>query len=138
MAEPTSYQKLRAERDEAIEVAALFAKAYALEVEPPPTVASAIRKALDLPADRPRPQGLGETALQKSQETATNRRIVEAIIFRNDEHNDVAKQIEKGRSRATKKNDELRRGTKAWREAVIARADARAKSGDTILNGKDD
>jgi hypothetical protein len=135
MAETTSYQKMRAERDEAIEVAALFAKAYALEVDPPATLKDAIRKALDLPADRPRPQGLGSSALQKAREVKSNRAIVNAIIFGNDEHNGVAKEIEKGRSRAAKKNDELRRGTDAWRKAVIARADARAKAGATILRG---
>lgn len=134
MAEPTSYQKMRAERDEAIEVAALFAKAFALKVEPPPTLASHIRKVLDLPADRPRPTGLGSSALQKAREVRTNRAIVAEIIF--GEGFEAAKEMEVGKARAQKRNAEPRRGTAEWRRKVIAAADARAKAGASILVGE--
>lgn len=136
MAEKSSYQKLL-EKAEAQDAVIKALAGAIVDRAPKATLQSAIRKALDLPADRPRPQGLGSSALQKAREVKSNRAIVNAIIFGNDEHNDVAKEIEKGRSRAAKKNDELRRGTDEWRKAVIARADERAKSGATILTGKE-
>lgn len=120
----SSIDKLRRERDEAVTLAELLTKVL-IDKAPAATVKDAIVAAFPKPnPDR----SLGGTALRQAQVTKSNRRTAEAIIFENDERNDVSKSVEKGRARAQKRNAEPRRGSPEWREAVLARADARAKA----------
>jgi hypothetical protein len=120
----SSIDKLRRERDEAVTLAELLTKAL-IDKAPAATVKDAIVAAFPEPnPDR----SLGGTALRQAQVTKSNRRTAEAIIFDNDERNDVAKSIEKGRSRARKRNAEPRRGSDEWRKQVLAAADERAKA----------
>jgi hypothetical protein len=120
----SSIDKIRKERDEAVALAELLTKAL-VKGAPQKTVKDAIVAAFPAPGpDR----SLGGTAVRQAEVTKSNRRTAEAIIFENDERNDVAKSIEKGRSRAQKRNAEPRRGSPEWRKDVIARADERAKA----------
>lgn len=120
----SSIDKLRAERDDAVALVDLLRKAL-VKGAPQKTVKDAIVAAF--PARNP-DRSLGGTAVRQAEVTKSNRRTAEAIIFDNEDHNDVAKQIEKGRSRAQKRNAEPRRGSAEWRKAVLAAADERAKA----------
>ncbi len=132
MSAQTTIAKLRAKVD-ALEVENATIKAALVKGAPAKTIKDAITEALDLPAEQRPHDNLGVAALATSIATQKNREVTAEVIFGGD--NAVTKSSNVAKARAAKKNAAPRRGSPAWRKEVIARADARAKSGKTILRG---